>query len=148
MTDEAGEHAFTRSPAFAGLSVLWAIVFAVLGASNISSGLVPVICLSAAVLMLVNAWWCWRTPYVRIDAGGLTAYPSIVSRPRTVAWTAVEHVEGPAGGRLYLLGPGDARMSVRMKTVSEDQRATLVAEVQRRSGRRLRWPATKPGKRR
>ena len=85
-----------------------------------------------------------RTPYVRLNDGGLTTYPSMVSRPRTVAWAAVAHVETRSDGRLYLSGPDEARMSVRMKTVTENQRIALVEEVQRLSGRRLRVVPAKP----
>jgi hypothetical protein len=46
--------------------------------------------------------------------------------------------------RVHSLGPNEARMSVRMKTVTEDQRVPLVEEVQRLSGRRLRVVPSKP----
>jgi hypothetical protein len=146
MIEEADERAFKRSPALAGVSLLWAAVLAVVGGSNLSDGIVAAFCLVVAVVMLVNAWWCWKTPYVRVNDGGLTAYPSIVSRPRAVAWATVTHVETRSDGRLYLLGPNEARMSVRMKTVTEDQRVPLVEEVQRLSGRRLRVVPSKPPK--
>jgi hypothetical protein len=68
----------------------------------------------------------------------------MVSRPRTVAWAAVAHVETRSDGRLYLSGPDEARMSVRMKTVTENRRIALVEEVQRLSGRRLRVVPAKP----
>jgi hypothetical protein len=148
MIDEAGEHAFKRSPALAVASMLWGLVFVVVGASNLSNGLVPVVFLIASAPMLVNSWWCWRVPYVRMDGDGLAAYPSIVSRPRTVAWADVEHVQVMGDGRLYLVGPGAAEISIRMKTVSMDERAALVDEVQRRSGKRLRRTPAKPSKRR
>jgi hypothetical protein len=146
MAKKADERAFKRSPALAGVSLLWAVVLAVVGGSNLSDGIVAAFCLVVAVVMLVNAWWCWHTPYVRVNGGGLTAYPSMVSRPRAVAWATVTQVETRGDGRLYLLGQDDARMSVRMKTVTEAQRVPLVEEVQRLSGRRLRVVPSKPPK--
>jgi hypothetical protein len=143
MTDEAGQQAFRRSPALAVMSMFWAILLGIVGGSNLSAGLVAAFCLAGAVVLFVNAWWCWKTPYVRVNGGGLTAYPSIVSRPRAVAWAAVARVETRSDGRLYLVGHDDAGMSLRMKTVIENQRNTLVEEVQRLSGRRLRIAPTK-----
>ena len=143
MAKEADERAFKRSPALAGVSLLWGVVLAVVGGSNLSDGVVAAFCLVVAVVMLANAWWCWKTPYVRVNGGGLTAYPSMVSRPRAVAWATVKHVETRSDGRLYLLGQDDARMSLRMKTVTEGQRVPLVEEVQRLSGRRLRVAPSK-----
>jgi hypothetical protein len=146
MTNEADEQAFKRSPAIAVMSILWAIALGGVGAANLTGRALGVLlCLVAAALLLVNFVWAWRTPYVRMDSGGLTAYPTIVSRPRSVAWADVQRVQGMAGGRLCLLGKdGAARVNIRMKTVTMDQRADLIGEIERRSGRRLHKAAAAP----
>ena len=128
------------------MSMIWAVILAVLGATNLADGVLAIFCLAVAAVMLVNAWWCWRTPYVRVDDGGLTAYPSIVSRPRAVTWATVARIETKGDGRLYLVGSDHAGMSVRIKTVVQDQRVALVEEVQRLSGRRLRIVPAKPSR--
>jgi hypothetical protein len=147
MTNEKGGHAYKRSPAYTFWSIVWAIVLAAVGLSSRAGGLWLLAYLGPAVFMLVNAWWCWRTPYVRIDRRGVTAYSSIVMPSRAVAWSDVKHLRSKANGRLYLLGQDYAGVSIRMKTVTMNQRAALVDEVLSRSGRRLLPTPAKPSKR-
>jgi hypothetical protein len=148
MTDDTAEHTFKRSPAYTFWSIVWAFILAAVGVSSHTRGLWLFAYLVPAVLMLVNAWWCWRTPYVRIDGSGLTAYPSIVMPPRAVAWSDVKHLRSKANGRLYLLRQDHTGVSIRMKTVTMNQRAALVDEVLSRTGRRLLPTPPKPSARR
>jgi hypothetical protein len=148
MKNAKGEHAFKRSPAYVFWSIVWAVMLAAVGLSRISGGaLWLLLSLGAAACFVVNAWWSWRTPYIRSDSRGLTAYPAIVGPRREVAWSAVQHVRTKADGRLYLLGQDDKGMSIRMKTVRMEEREALVREVASRTGRRLLPTPVKPAKR-
>jgi hypothetical protein len=147
MTDTA-QHAYKRSPAYVFWSVVWAIILAAVGVSSRTRGLWLLAYLGPAFVMLVNAWWCWRTPYVRTDRRGITTYPSIVMPPRALAWSDVRHLRSRANGRLYLQGQDHAGISIRMKTVTMNQRAALVDEVLSRTGRRLLPTPPKPSERR
>jgi hypothetical protein len=145
MVDDMGEQAFRRSPAFAFWSIFWGVILGAIGLSSLSRGVFwPLLCLGLAALLLVNAWWCWRTPYIRVDGSGLTAYPSIVSHGRAVVWPDVKHVRSKGDGRLYLLGADYKGMCIRMKTVTMGEREALVNEVVRRSGRRILPMSGKP----
>jgi hypothetical protein len=136
--DETREGAFKRSPAYAFWSIVWAFVLVAIGLSDLSGGALRLLVyLGPAALFLINAWWCWRVPYVRSDGDGLTAYPAIVCPPRTVAWSDVKHLRSKGNGRLYLLRRDNTGISIRLRTIAMEQRPALVDEILSRSGRRL-----------
>jgi hypothetical protein len=143
-----GVHSYRRSAAYPFWSIVWALVLAAVGFSTHPGGPWLLAYLLPAGAMVVNAWWCWRTPYVLIDRRGVTTYPAILTPPRTVVWSDVRHLRTKANGRLYLLGADESGISIRMKTVVMGQRAALLDEVVSRSGRRLLPTRPKPAERR
>lgn len=147
MMDDTTEHTFKRSPAYVFWSIVWAVMLTAVGLSTSGRGVWLFAYLGPAVIMLVNGWWCWKTPYVRIDRRGITTYPSIVMPPRALAWSDVKHLRSKANGRLYVLGQDNAGISIRMKTVTMNRRDAVVVEVLSRSGRRIIPTPAKPSKR-
>lgn len=139
MSDTSRTQVFRRSPAYVFWSVVWGILTAAVGLSSLGTGSLVwlALCFAISVCMFVNAFWSWRTPYAVVDRQGLTTYRGIVLPPQTVAWSDVKHVRTKANGRLYLLDADFKGMSIRMKTVTTAERGPLLAEVARRSGRRL-----------
>ena len=139
---QTSEHAFKRSAAPAAMSFLWAVILALVGAPILHNDLpLAAVCLGGCVAMLVNCWWSWKTPYARTTSSGLIIRPTIVSRSRSAQWSDVEHVQGARGNIIGLVVRSGVDVRIRLKSVDMAQRADLVSEIERSSGKRLRKAA-------
>lgn len=98
----------------------------------IGASFVALFAVAVSVFSLVEAWRMSSTPYVRLDAAGLTVWVDPLLPPKTTAWSSVREVRQTGPWLIVELMSG-ARIRIGLAQVRSDRRATLIATIRQRS---------------